>query len=313
MKKSLVLAILLQLLNFNFQFSTFAQVASESEMLVPQKVGNDEMIAVFAGDVLDGEYEIAVESSSSMFKITKALLSVKNGEMTVKITMSGKSYTKLFLGTALEASEAKGGYIEQSETSPVIFEFPVSGLNVPIKCAAFSSKKKKWYDRDILFDASSLPETSLVLSPVRQQKIPLKDGSYFCDVKLSGGSGRAGVKSPAKILVKGGLATSEIEWSSSTYDYMKVNREKYDLVNKDGISEGENSKFIIPVFAFDKKMPVLADTIAMSEPHEILYFLEFNLESARKDKGFPVLPLVVCLVVCGVILAGCTRIKKSMR
>ena len=45
---------------------------------------------------------------------------------------------------------------------------------------------------------------------------------------------------------------------------------KYEPVNKDG-----NSTFEIPVSVFDAEMEVTADTVAMSEPHEIDYTLKF--------------------------------------
>ena len=52
---------------------------------------------------------------------------------------------------------------------------------------------------------------------------------------------------------------------------MLVNGEKYLPVNKDG-----NSTFTIPVEAFDKEFTVIADTTAMSKPHEVEYTLKFE-------------------------------------
>ena len=49
---------------------------------------------------------------------------------------------------------------------------------------------------------------------------------------------------------------------------------QYDPVNTEG-----NSVFEIPVSGFDWKMPVLADTTAMSTPHEIDYTLTFDSAS----------------------------------
>ncbi len=56
--------------------------------------------------------------------------------------------------------------------------------------------------------------------------ISLKDGEYEINVDFGGGSGRASVISPAKLIVKDGLAFAQIEWSSSNYDYMIVVEEK---------------------------------------------------------------------------------------
>ena len=63
-----------------------------------------------------------------------------------------------------------------------------------------------------------------------------------------------------------------IRWSSSNYDYMKVGGVRYDYVNE----PGEKSTFVIPVASFDVPMDVIADTVAMSEPHEIEYTLTFD-------------------------------------
>ena len=52
---------------------------------------------------------------------------------------------------------------------------------------------------------------------------------------------------------------------------MLVDGEKY--LNE--ATEG-NSTFTIPVTVFDWKMPVTADTTAMSTPHEIDYSLSFD-------------------------------------
>ena len=283
MRKSFLLALIFQFSIFNFQFA-FSQVASSSEMLTPRKVGTDDMLPVLAGDVLDGDYEVELESSSSMFRIEKAVLHVKDGVMSASLTMGGKGYSKLFLGTAEAASESKG----QGEILPndgeraVIFEIPVSALNAPIKCAAFSSKKKKWYDRDILFNAGSLPEEKLLVSP-KVEQINLKDGRYFVEATLAGGSGKAKITSPVKVTVKDGKAFAVIEWSSPNFDYMKVNHERYDVDAKI-LEKGGNSTFRIPVYAFDKKVPVIADTVAMSKAHEIQYWIQFDSKSAKKTR-----------------------------
>ena len=98
-----------------------------------------------------------------------------------------------------------------------------------------------------------------------------QDGTYQMEVELLGGSGRASVTSPAKVEIKDGKAVATLEWSSPNYDYMVVDGEKYLPVNTEG-----NSVFQIPVEAFDQDIAVIADTVAMSTPHEIEYTLNFN-------------------------------------
>ena len=98
-----------------------------------------------------------------------------------------------------------------------------------------------------------------------------QDGTYQMEVELLGGSGRASVTSPAEVEIKDGKAVATLEWSSPNYDYMVVNGEKYLPVNTEG-----NSVFQIPVEAFDQDIVVIADTVAMSTPHEIEYTLNFH-------------------------------------
>ncbi len=118
-------------------------------------------------------------------------------------------------------------------------------------------------------DASSEPSVSD--KPVSVADLGLADGEYTIGVKLEGGSGKTKVTSPAKLVIKDGAATAEVEFSSSKYDYMKVGETKYDMINTEG-----NSKFLIPVSGFDYKMPVIANTTAMGNPHEIEYTLFFD-------------------------------------
>lgn len=102
-------------------------------------------------------------------------------------------------------------------------------------------------------------------------KNELRDGEYETSAALEGGTGKATIKSPAKITVSGGEIVAEIEWSSSNYDYMIVDGVKYFPVNETG-----HSVFEIPVKNLDEALPIIADTTAMSTPHEIEYTITFG-------------------------------------
>lgn len=99
----------------------------------------------------------------------------------------------------------------------------------------------------------------------------LEDGTYSVNVELSGGTGRATVDSPATVTVTDGQATATIVWSSTHYDYMIVDGEKYLNEN-----EGGNSTFTFPIDGVPCEMDVVGDTTAMSTPHEIDYTLTFS-------------------------------------
>lgn len=113
-------------------------------------------------------------------------------------------------------------------------------------------------------------QTGTVLTQ-EETGLEFQDGTYQMEVELLGGSGRASVTSPAKVEIKDGKAVATLEWSSPNYDYMVVDGEKYLPVNTEG-----NSVFQIPVEAFDQDIVVIADTVAMSTPHEIEYTLNFH-------------------------------------
>ncbi|WP_408071321.1 ABC transporter substrate-binding protein [Butyrivibrio sp. JL13D10] len=106
----------------------------------------------------------------------------------------------------------------------------------------------------------------------------ISDGEYAASVSLMGGSGKAHIESPCRVVVKNNKAEADIVWSSSNYDYMIVGGKTYYPVNSEG-----NSEFIIPI-EFDKDMSVQADTTAMSQAHLIDYSLRFSIEkSSGKD------------------------------
>ncbi len=253
-------------------------VADASQMTTVEDVVQPGMVPVPATDLVDGEYPVQVDCSSSMFRIASCVLRVADGKMEADLTLNSDSYLYVYPGTAEEAATAD----EADHVPPVpdgaegnVFTIPVSALDDGVPCAAFSAKKQLWYDRTLCFRADSLPleafQPGVIVTP---ESLGLADGEYTVDVALAGGSGRASVASPAKLTVENGLCTAEIEWSSPNYDYMKIGETQYLPVNAGG-----NSVFQIPVSVFDRPMAVIADTVAMSEPHEIAYTLTFSAES----------------------------------
>ena len=82
-------------------------VASGDDVIAADAVGYEGMQPVPAASVKEGEYEIAVDSSSSMFRIASCKLTVADGRMTAALTINSKSYEYLYAGTAGQA--AQGG------------------------------------------------------------------------------------------------------------------------------------------------------------------------------------------------------------
>ena len=248
--------------------SNTAAVADASQMTTVQDVMEEGMTPVYASELVDGVYNISVESSSSMFKIADCELTVGGDAMVAKLIMSSESYGYLYLGTAEEAAAAdETQYITPDGREFVI---TVDALDAPVLCAAWSRNKELWYDRTLVFRSDSLPLEAFE-NLTTAESLGLADGPYACAVTLGGGSGKASVDEQAFLLVKDGAVTAQITWSSANYDYMLVDGERYDAEIGNG-----HSVFTIPVAAFDHPLRVIADTTAMSQPYEIDYTLTFD-------------------------------------
>ena len=213
----------------------------------------------------DGIYEIEVESSSSMFRVVHCDLAVEGGKMTAYMSMSAEGYGYVFPGKIADAetaAEEERIPFDRDKDGKKRFAFEIDALDTEYDCAAYSIKKDAWYDRVLVFKSDSIPETAYV-KPVT------------VDVTLSGGSGRASIKSPCELYRKTGLDTAVIVWSSDHYEYMLMDELQYDPIQSEG-----NSTFALPVI-YDKDIAVSGLTTAMSEPHLIDYSLNFDSKSIR--------------------------------
>ncbi len=241
------------------------------------------------GEKLHGVYSVKVESSSSMFQIVQADLTVsEDGSMEAVITLSGTGYDKLYMGTGEEAAkkENESGWIvfSEDEKGAYTFTIPVEALDEPITCAAYSKKKETWYDRQITFLSSSLKKEAQKADETTQdtensmtnQKMEVKDGSYTVEITMEGGSKKATILSPVVLNIENGQKTATIQWSSENYDYMIVENEKYLPISTEG-----GSVFQIPVKALDETISVIGDTIAMSKPREIEYSITFHSDTMK--------------------------------
>ena len=106
----------------------------------------------------------------------------------------------------------------------------------------------------------------------------LADGTYTVAAALTGGTGKAKIASPLRLTVKDGQITATLVWSSANYDYMRVDGVRYDALIEDG-----HSVFTVPVASLEEPLPVVADTVAMSTPHEIEYTITFDPATLTAD------------------------------
>lgn len=238
--------------------------AADSEMITQIESSSDAdstmedqvKTKITGADIEDGSYPIEVSVTSGTLRVSEAVLTAENGTLTLHLTLKDGSTTDVETEALDQAISVKNSEI------------------VPL--------------------SSSLPDGALKMSaskayqPLQYKDIPLRSGvTWKVSVSMEGGSGRASVASPCEITVdEDGRATALIEWSSSHYDYMIVGGEKYTPVNSaESQPEAENSRFEIPVAALDEPETVIADTTAMSKPHEIEYTLTFSSEGVTEKNA----------------------------
>lgn len=235
----------------------------------------------------DGMYVVDFDTDSSMFHVNdtkngKGILTVEDGKMTVHIVLTSKNIVNLYYGLA-EDAQKDGAQLLEPTPEEVTYEDmtteEVNSFDVPVPYlddefdVALIGKKGVWYDHKVSVSNPVIlgDESQCVVD------VELEDGEYMIAVTLEGGSGKATVESPTKLVVKDGVPTATITWSSDKYDYMIVSEAKYLPVNTEG-----NSTFEIPVYMFDCDMTVFGDTTAMSTPHEIEYTLFFDSTTIEK-------------------------------
>ena len=254
-------------------------VSSVAESAVSEAAS--ESAAVSSARTLeDGTYTAEFDTDSSMFHVNEAsdgkgTLTVEDGQMTLHISLQSKKIVNLYVGMAADAPDHEADWLQPTTdtvtssdgTSEEVYGFdvPVEALDTDFQLAILGTKGK-WYDHTVSVRNVEAQAAEAVETPA--------DGSYTCEVTLEGGSGRATVDSPAALTVADGKMTATIVWSSPNYDYMIVDGEKYLPTNTEG-----NSTFEIPVSALGVPLSVVADTVAMSTPHEIEYTLTFSAPS----------------------------------
>ena len=259
----------------------YSKVADSSDYTTSDTIDDSGLTPVTADELNDGDYLIDMESSSSMFKVADCLLTVSGDSMEITLRMESDSYLFMYAGTAKEAAEDKEeNYISYANNNAgdQLYTMPLEALDKALSFASYSRKKEQWYDRTLLFESSSLPDEAFKEKRYKTaEDLKIEDGNYYIDVDLDGGSGRASIESPALLLIQDGFSYAMITWSSSNYDYMVV---EDDMVIDAEIVD-DKSTFVIPVKGFDHKLPVVADTTAMSKPHEIEYTLYFDSDTIR--------------------------------
>lgn len=230
----------------------------------------------------DGTYVVTFKSNHAMFHVSdanndKGILTVKDGKMTVHVSLQSKKIINLFYGIK-EDAQKEGAELIEPTTDTVYYDdgttAEVYGFDVPVPAldeefdVSILGTHGNWYTHKVVV-SDPVPGDDIHAG----SEMDLEDGEYEAELELEGGTGRASVDSPAKLVVKDGEAVLTVIWSSPYYDYMLVDGEKYEPVNKEG-----NSTFEIPVAKLNEPITVIGDSTAMSEPHEIEYKLTVSVK-----------------------------------
>ena len=241
----------------------------------------------------DGVYAAEFSTDSSMFHVSEACdgkgtLTVKDGVMTIHISLGSKKILNLYPGLAEDAAK-DGAVLLEPTTDTVTYSDgmteEVYGFDVPVPVIgeefdlALIGTKGKWYDHKVKV-SDPVAEDSREAANGFFGMSALADGSYTIELTMEGGSGRASIQSPAQLAIADGAATATLEWSSPNYDYMLVNGEKYLPVNTEG-----NSVFEVPVEALDAPLTMIGDTVAMSTPHEVEYTVTFHSDTLQNAES----------------------------
>lgn len=337
-------ALLCMLLIVCIVFPVFASEAEETDPMAQRladaqneiavmQAGRYGMVPIYGRDIADGTYEIHVDSSSPYFRISKCILTVKNGEMTARFTIPSMSYRYVYPGTKRQASDADPAtWIEfEEEDHQTVFTFPVPALNTQVECAAYSKGRRRWYGRKLVFEAAELPKDALAFDlpdyeliedaikhyevvgseELRKQReaaaaavkavdLDMEDGEYSIEVNMTGGSGRASISSPTLLVIRDGKAYARLLWSSVYYDYMILEGGYFYNLTDDG----GPSCFEIPITRMDEPIQVIADTTAMGEPVEIQYTLTFYAETVGDKGQIPQESAKLVLMIAAAIITG---------
>ena len=270
--------------------------AAVTEAAVTEAADPTEEVHDAQAALADGTYVCDFSTDSSMFAVNEAcegkgLLTVKDGQMTVHISLMSEKIVNLFPGLAEDAMKDGAVLLEPVKDTVTYSDGTsetVNGYDVPVPVIdeefdlAIIGTKGKWYDHKVKVSApvegSSVP--GLQVSDFRTAAdLELADGVYTAEVVLKGGSGRASVTSPAIIKVENGTVYADIEFSSANYDYMLLDGTRYEADTSGGLSV-----FEVPIPGFDSEIAITADTTAMSEPHEIDYTVCFDSTTIQESK-----------------------------
>ena len=102
----------------------------------------------------DGTYQVNAEAGGKMFRV----MTVKNGQMTAAVTLSGQGYNRIYLGDVNNAPDDEKNWIlpESLLAEQYTFQVPVEKLDEVMTIAVHTTKSNKWDTRTLTFHSEGM-------------------------------------------------------------------------------------------------------------------------------------------------------------
>ena len=108
--------------------------------------------------IADGTYQVNAEAGGKMFRVTDCVMTVKNGQMTAAVTLSGQGYNRIYLGDVNNASDDEKNWIlpDSLLAEQYTFQIPVEKLDEVMTIAVHTTKSNKWDTRTLTFHSEGM-------------------------------------------------------------------------------------------------------------------------------------------------------------
>ena len=108
--------------------------------------------------IADGTYQVNAEAGGKMFRVTDCVMTVKNGQMTAAVTLSGRGYNRIYLGDVNNASDDEKNWIlpDSLLAEQYTFQIPVKKLDEVMTIAVHTTKSNKWDTRTLTFHSEGM-------------------------------------------------------------------------------------------------------------------------------------------------------------
>lgn len=108
--------------------------------------------------IADGNYQVNAEAGGKRIRVTNCVMTVKNGQMTAAVTLSGRGYNRIYLGDVNDAPNDESNWILPNSllAEQYTFQIPVEKLDEVMTIAIHTTKSNKWDTRTLTFHSEGM-------------------------------------------------------------------------------------------------------------------------------------------------------------